>query len=170
MASILITTPDGQTYEFELDAAQMSLGRGDGNTLMVPDGSISTNHGEFLYDNGQWVFADLGSTNGTKINGDRVERVELGHGAQFEIGNCAAVFYDDAVQQQAASSGSARRAPSSSGSGGYGEQPIDRAARTGFGAKKKEADGGRGALMAVGIVVLLAVLGLAAMIWTGGLS
>ena len=170
MASILITTPDGQTYEFELDAAQMSLGRGDGNTLMVPDGSISTNHGEFLYDNGQWVFADLGSTNGTKINGDRVERVELGHGAQFEIGNCAAVFYDDAVQQQAASSGSARRAPSSAGSGGYGEQPIDRSARSGFGAKKKEPDGGRGALMAVGIIALLVVLGLAAMIWTGGLS
>lgn len=169
MASILITTPDGQTYEFELDSAQMTLGRGEGNTLVVPDGSISTNHGEFLYDNGQWLFSDLGSTNGTKVNGSRVERVELGHGAQFEIGNCAAVFYEEAAPQQQAASSGARRATSSAGSGGYGEQPIDRAARVGFGAKKKVPDGGRGALMAVGVIALLLVLAVAAMFWTGGL-
>jgi pSer/pThr/pTyr-binding forkhead associated (FHA) protein len=169
MASVLISTPDGQTYEFELDSAQMSLGRGDGNHLVVPDGSISTNHGEFINEGGHWVFADLGSTNGTKINGERVDRIELGHGAQFEVGNCAVAFYDEVVQQSApaAFGGGRRQAPTTS-TGGYGEQPVDRSARIGFGAKKKAPDGGRGGVMALGIIAFLAAIGVAAMFFVAG--
>jgi pSer/pThr/pTyr-binding forkhead associated (FHA) protein len=173
MASILVTTPDGQSYDFELNASQLSLGRGDDNAIVIPDGSVSTTHGQFADEGGVWVFTDLGSTNGTKINGQRVERVELGHGAQFEIGNCAVVFsesYEEAAPAPVSgfSAASTRRAPSSTG--GYGEQAIDRGARLGFGARKKAPDGGRGALLGLGVVALLVALGVAVIFFTQGLG
>jgi pSer/pThr/pTyr-binding forkhead associated (FHA) protein len=172
MASILVTTPDGQTFEFELNATPMTLGRGDENSMVVPDGSVSTTHGEFADEGGTWVFSDHGSTNGTKINGGRVDRVELGHGAQFEIGNCAVVFYEAVEEATPAIGGfsgaSTRRAPAATG--GYGEQPVDRGARLGFGAAKKAADGGRSGILALGVVALLVALGVIAMFVTQGLG
>ena len=83
MARITLQTPDGNAFEAELTAATMTVGRADDNDLEIPDGSVSSHHGQFANEDGQWVFTDLGSTNGTKINGERVERVELGDGATF---------------------------------------------------------------------------------------
>ena len=171
MPRINLQTPDGQAFEAELTADHMSVGRVDGNDLVIPEDSVSSSHGQFTNEGGQWVFTDLGSTNGTKVNGERVERVELGHGATFEIGNVVTTFYEDAPVAAAPSRGSQNTAPrtSSAASGGYSSTPIERAARTGFGAKVKKKDGPRTMLMALGVVSLLAALGVAAMLYNGGL-
>jgi predicted component of type VI protein secretion system len=173
MASIQITTPDGQAYDYHLAGDRFTVGRGDDNSISIPDSSVSTNHGEFINEGGQWAFIDLGSTNGTKVEGNRLDRVELVPGAQFEIGDCPVYFYEEeqaAPEPMATAAPTARRAAVSTVSaGGYADQAIDRAARVGFGAKKKVPDGGRGGIMALGIVALLAILAIAAMIWTQGL-
>lgn len=168
MARIVLNTPEGQVFEVELTNDRMSVGRNDDNDIAIPDGSVSGSHGQFAHDGGTWTFSDLGSTNGTKVDGQRVENVELGHGAKFEIGNVAVVFYDEAAQPAPA----AHTAPRTSTvtAGGYGATKIERAARTGFGAKKTKSDGSRVMLMLLGIVSLAAVIGVAAMIATGGLG
>jgi pSer/pThr/pTyr-binding forkhead associated (FHA) protein len=168
MARIVLQTPDGNTFESELTPPRVSIGRNDDNDLAVPDSSISGSHGEFVHDGTEWTFTDLGSTNGTKVNGGRVTNVELGHGAKFEIGNVLVTFYDE----EAAPSAPAHVAPrsSTSSSAGYGTRAVERAARTGFGPKKNKADGTRTLLMLLGVVGLLATVGVAALILTGGLK
>ncbi|MBL9146563.1 MAG: FHA domain-containing protein [Verrucomicrobiaceae bacterium] len=172
MARIVLKTPEGQMFEAELSGNRQSVGRNDDNDIAIPDGSVSGSHGEFVNNGGTWVFTDLGSTNGTKINGERVDNVELGHGAEFEIGNVAVTFYDESEAPAPAVSAPAAAAPRTmtTSSDGYGAQKIDRAARTGFGAKKVKADGSRTMLMLLGVVGLLAVLGVAALILTEGLK
>lgn len=170
MARIVLKTPEGQMFEAELTGNRQSVGRNDDNDIAIPDGSVSGSHGEFVNNGGTWAFTDLGSTNGTKINGERVENVELGHGAEFEIGHVAVTFYDEEAAPAASAPVSAAPRAMTASSDGYGAQKIDRAARTGFGAKKVKADGSRTMLMLLGVVGLLAVLGIAAMIITDGLK
>lgn len=170
MARIVLQTPDGNIFESELTPPRMSIGRNDDNDLCVPDGSVSGTHGEFTFDGSDWSFNDLGSTNGTKVKGDRVERVELGGGAKFEIGNVLCTFYDDQAQAPAPAAHAAPRTATTSSASGYGAAPIERGARRGFGPKKKQGDGARSGLMFLGVIALLGVLGIAAMIMQGGLK
>ena len=169
MPRITLQTPDGQAFEAELNADLMTVGRVEGNDIEIPDGSVSSSHGQFANEGGQWIFTDLGSTNGTKVNGERAERVELGHGATFEIGSVVATFYDDAPAPVAARQGGTSPRTTNAAAGGYGSTPIERAARTGFGPKVKKSDGPRTMLMALGIVSLLAAIGVAALLQSGGL-
>ena len=171
MARIVLQTPDGNLFESELTPPRMSIGRSEDNDLCIPDGSVSGSHGEFTQDGHGWRFSDLGSTNGTKVSGQRVDNLELGNGAKFEIGNVLCSFYDEeaAVEDHSAPAYAAPRTVTTS-SGGYGSTPIERSARVGFGPKKAKADGARSGLMFFGVIALLAALGVAAMIFNGGLK
>ena len=60
-------------FEVELTNDRMSVGRNDDNDIAIPDGSVSGSHGQFAHDGGTWTFSDLGSTNGTKVNGLRID-------------------------------------------------------------------------------------------------
>ena len=168
MARIVLQTPDGNLFESDLTPPRVSVGRNDDNDLPIPDGSVSGSHGEFTNDGSGWRFSDLGSTNGTKVKGQRVENVELGNGAKFEIGNVLCTFYDEEAAAESPAHAAPRSATTSSS--GYGSTAIERGARTGFGPKKKQADGARTGLIFLGVIALLAALGVAAMILNGGLK
>ena len=173
MPRIHLQTPDGNAFEAELTSAHMTVGRTEGNDLEIPDGSVSSSHGEFTQEHGEWVFTDLGSTNGTKVNGERVERVELGHGATFEIGSVAVTFYDDAPvvaePKRGASSPATAPRTSTAAAGGFGSTPIEKAARTGFGPKAKKKDGPRTLVTVLGVVGLLSALAVSFLLFSGGL-
>ncbi len=69
------------------------LGRGAGCGLQVPSREASRNHAEVRFEDGRYVLRDLGSTNGTLVNGERVEgsRV-LRPGDRIEIGGFIITF------------------------------------------------------------------------------
>jgi pSer/pThr/pTyr-binding forkhead associated (FHA) protein len=164
MAKIHLTTPDGNAFEAELTADRMTVGRVEGNDLVIPDGSVSSNHGEFANEDGVWTFTDLGSTNGTKVQGERVDRVELSNGAQFEIGNVAVSFEDRPV-----SAGKVKGAAptSATSTAGYANEPINRKARTGFGPATPKKDGARSGLKALGIIAFIGTLAIIALLMQG---
>ena len=54
-------------------AGVMTIGRDDGNGIMLPDVSVSGRHATIEQVAGGWRLADLGSTNGTFVNGRAVE-------------------------------------------------------------------------------------------------
>jgi pSer/pThr/pTyr-binding forkhead associated (FHA) protein len=170
MARIVLQTPDGNLFESDLSAPRMSIGRTDENDLCLPDNSVSSNHGEFTTDGDAWSFTDLGSTNGTKVNGERVTSIDLGNGAKFEIGNVLCTFYDEEAAAPAAAAHAAPRSVSSNSGAGYGSRTIERAARTGFGPKKVKGDPTRLLLMLVGFIAVAACVGVALMISNGGLK
>lgn len=152
MPRIQFTTPAGASGALELDSERMTLGRADDNQLIVADDSVSSHHGEVSYDGNSWTLTDLGSTNGTKVGGSRVESVALGHGASFQLGNVECIFIGDGEE-------AAYTAPTitvSTPSSGYGSHPYNRSLRRGFGPKVKAKNSGGGLLTLLGIVALLA--------------
>lgn len=153
MAKIVYTTPEGSTGEVELTAERMTLGRADDNMLVIAHDSVSSHHGEVGIEGNAWVLTDLGSTNGTKVGGERVERLELSHGGSFTLGHVECVFVGDYEAEEAPA---AHSAPSQTySSGGYAATPIDRSRRSGFGPKTKPKGGGAGGLIALGVLALL---------------
>lgn len=159
MPKIQYTTPDGASGEAELSSERMSIGRADDNAIVIADGSVSSHHGEVAFEDGAWTLTDLGSTNGTKVSGNRVDRVELSPGGSFTLGSVECVFVGDGEDSAAYAEESAPAAPArsfSTSSGDIGSRPYDRSARSGFGPKKKVQDSGRSMLMLLGFVALVA--------------
>jgi hypothetical protein len=51
------------------------IGRGAGSTVVVDDPHVSARHAELRYERGQWWLRDLGSSNGTAVNGNLIRTV-----------------------------------------------------------------------------------------------
>jgi pSer/pThr/pTyr-binding forkhead associated (FHA) protein len=60
----------GQT--FPLTDAQITIGRADDATLVLTDDYASTRHARIFPQDGQWIVEDLGSTNGTYLDRQKV--------------------------------------------------------------------------------------------------
>ncbi len=55
-------------------AANSTLGRVAPNTVVLPDPAVSARHSRLAYRQGEWWLEDLGSANGTYLNGAPVEK------------------------------------------------------------------------------------------------
>ncbi len=75
---------DGRRYQ--LTSAVTVLGRGSEADIVVDDPGVSRRHVEIRLDGGATVLRDLGSTNGTFVDGDRATRAELVDGSTITIG------------------------------------------------------------------------------------
>ena len=75
----------GEMYRIEKD--QVVIGRGDKVDLRLVDDGISREHVRLFTEEGRIVLEDLGSTNGTYCNGQRVERQPLAEGDKILIGS-----------------------------------------------------------------------------------
>lgn len=85
----LIFTGDkfgGRIYEFAL--SKTTVGRGDHNTLAIHDPSVSQTHCEVLVYGPEVIVRDLGSTNGTYVNGLRLcnQQCQLKAGQTVKFG------------------------------------------------------------------------------------
>ena len=69
MPHLLIRTPDGTKTEFILDGRSLVIGREDTCDLHFADGQVSRQHARIIFDGGEYWIEDLGSANGTIING-----------------------------------------------------------------------------------------------------
>lgn len=67
------------------------IGR-QGTDIQLPDEAISTRHLEIVAVDSDFVLRDLGSQNGTYVNGERVHSVRLSDGDRIEIGQTAMIF------------------------------------------------------------------------------
>lgn len=157
MARIHYTTPDGATGEVDLNAEHMTVGRADDNSIVISDASISSHHGELVFDGSDWTFRDLGSTNGTKIHGQLVGELSLSQNPSFTLGSVDCVFLgDNDSDEGAAEAYTAGAHASSTTTDGYGALPYNGSLRTGFGPKAKPKGNGYGAFMALGVLGILA--------------
>lgn len=75
-----------------LSKEALSLGRMDDCDVIVPDPGVSRRHAEIRREGDEWVIVDLGSTNGTEINGRRVNRHRLSHGDRILLGETTLEF------------------------------------------------------------------------------
>ena len=81
-----------QGATFSLAGAEISIGRDPSNQLWIPDPVLSRQHCLLTQKGGQFILRDLGSRNGTIVNGMTVDELELRHGDQICIGTSVLVF------------------------------------------------------------------------------
>ncbi|HZL18042.1 MAG TPA: GGDEF domain-containing protein [Polyangia bacterium] len=72
---------------YRLDQERVLIGRGDKADLRLIDDGISREHAQIVRDGGQMFLEDLGSTNGTYRNGERVKREALAEGDKILVGS-----------------------------------------------------------------------------------
>jgi hypothetical protein len=83
----------GSTYELQTPVTL--LGRGTDCDLRLVDPGVSRHHSELRVEDGQVVLVDLGSTNGTFVNGQPVRRVVLVDGTTVTLGRTTMIFRQD---------------------------------------------------------------------------
>jgi hypothetical protein len=91
-AVLRVTDPDGRSREISIGAGGVTIGRAEDNDLVTRDVRVSRHHGRIVGRRGTLVYLDLGSTNGSKVNGERVTEVVLGVGDRVEVGETALVL------------------------------------------------------------------------------
>jgi len=77
---------------FLLPAGEISVGRESSNHLWVSDPALSRRHCLLLRNGAEFIVRDLGSRNGTQVNGVPVEEHRLSHGDQISVGDSVLVF------------------------------------------------------------------------------
>jgi hypothetical protein len=93
--------PDGGDQRtYELVTPVTLLGRGTDCDLRLVDPGVSRHHAELRVEGGQVVLVDLGSTNGTFVNGQPVRRVALADGTHVSLGRTTLVFRQDGPDSQ----------------------------------------------------------------------
>jgi len=77
------------------------IGRGDDCDLEVPDPGVSRKHCRIGWEGSNYFVEDLGSLNGTRVNGSLVKKHWLSHGDAISMGALMFRFTDVAVPRQA---------------------------------------------------------------------
>jgi pSer/pThr/pTyr-binding forkhead associated (FHA) protein len=91
MARIIFTLEDGTEIETELDADTITIGRHPDCNVVLPSVSVSGQHATIKHRGDGYFVQDLGTTNGTKLNGVDVEEARLEHGDRLFFGDVPAV-------------------------------------------------------------------------------
>lgn len=74
--------------EVRLTGPDVTMGRAFGNVVVLDDAQVSKSHAVVRRDNGRWSVHDLGSSNGTYVNGMQVMNHIFEDGDVLEVGGC----------------------------------------------------------------------------------
>ena len=70
----------------------MSFGRAESSTVTIRDAKVSRQHAQIQQQGSEYILVDLNSSNGTFVNGERIEEHVLSNGDEIEIGDCIMQF------------------------------------------------------------------------------
>ncbi|MEM7674636.1 MAG: ATPase, T2SS/T4P/T4SS family [Myxococcota bacterium] len=72
MFQVTINEKGGQGRQESFDKAEITIGRVQGNDIILPKGNISKRHSRIVLKDGKFIIVDLKSTNGTYVNGKKI--------------------------------------------------------------------------------------------------
>ncbi len=87
MPSLISLSEDGKREIFPLGKATLLVGRGEDSEIHVTEESVSSNHASVIFEGENFWIRDNGSTNGTFVNGEIVQRCILKHLDIVRFGN-----------------------------------------------------------------------------------
>ncbi|MFO0679210.1 MAG: GGDEF domain-containing protein [Polyangiaceae bacterium] len=90
----------GETYRIEGD--EVTLGRGSNVTIRIQDDNMSRKHARLFKEGGELHIEDLGSANGTQVNGEAIGRRKLADGDKVTLGAAVVLkfTYHDELDEQ----------------------------------------------------------------------
>ncbi len=92
MPSLFVIRGNDQGVRFELDEDLVRLGRDASNAFQLHDTEVSRHHAELRQADRTFILADLGSSNGTFVNGRRIDHHTLQSGDQVQMGGTLMLF------------------------------------------------------------------------------
>ncbi len=75
--AVVIHEKGGTERREQFETAELTVGRVQGNELMLPKGNVSKRHARLLYRDGRFIVTDLNSTNGTYVNRRRITQATI---------------------------------------------------------------------------------------------
>lgn len=96
MAKLVVKIGGKLTREVNLEKSPFVIGRDPTVDLSIPNTLLSRRHCSIATENGRFVISDLGSTNGTIINGVFIRKKTLEPGDIIQIGEIEIAFVDEA--------------------------------------------------------------------------
>ncbi len=91
-AYLLVSTRGSRPVQFDLGGALIGIGRASDNDVILDDPMVSRHHCQLKLQHGAYSFADLGSRNGSTVNGQPVSQIALGPGDVIRVGDTEIEF------------------------------------------------------------------------------
>jgi hypothetical protein len=91
-AYLLVSTRGSRPVQFDLGGHLIGIGRASDNDVIVDDPMVSRHHCQLRLQHGAYSFADLGSRNGSSVNGQAVSQIALGPGDVIRVGDTEIEF------------------------------------------------------------------------------
>lgn len=96
MASLFVIQGADQGKRFELKSSPVALGRESSNAIRLHDTEVSRRHAEIRLDDERYRIVDLGSANGTFVNGHLVDQAPLRAGDRLQLGQTVMLYNEGA--------------------------------------------------------------------------
>jgi signal transduction histidine kinase len=94
VASLFVIQGADQSKRFEFTYSPVALGRDSSNAVRLIDTEISRRHAELRRDRDGYRIVDLGSQNGTFVNGQPVDQTPLHSGDRVQLGSTVLLFHE----------------------------------------------------------------------------
>ena len=85
LGKLVLLSDGGPEQEYELGKSRITLGRSTTNDITISDSRVSRNHARLECSLAGCVMVDLGSSNGSSVNDQRVQRILLHPGDLISI-------------------------------------------------------------------------------------
>lgn len=93
----LVIHEDGQSRSVTLGSEVVTIGRLPECQVTIADKGASRRHAQIRQKDGTYILTDLGSTNGTRLNGQTIQTRELSDGDRITIGSTILEFREGAT-------------------------------------------------------------------------
>jgi pSer/pThr/pTyr-binding forkhead associated (FHA) protein len=100
MAKLVLTYQGVLLREFPLKGSAVTIGRTDKNDVRVDHPTVSSRHAQVEFSSEGFILTDLGSRNGTFVNGRKVQRAVLRPNDWISVGNHVLVFKDSVADRR----------------------------------------------------------------------
>ena len=101
MAWLAVTAGHDKGKTFQLKASETTIGRDQGNDVAISDAAASRRHATIMHQEGTFLILDMGSSGGTKVNGEAISGKVLSTGGVITVGQTQMVVVDVEAQEAA---------------------------------------------------------------------
>lgn len=97
MAKFVWQSPGAEPLAFAIRQERVAIGRDAGNDIRIPEPAVSARHAVVITRSGASTVHDLNSSNGTWVNGKRIDSHALKHGDSVQFGRLQMSFVDETM-------------------------------------------------------------------------
>ncbi|TAH30323.1 MAG: FHA domain-containing protein [Cytophagales bacterium] len=91
-APVLQVVAGAFSKNYRLNKPTMTIGRAANNDIIIPEQTVSSHHATLTIENGNFFISDMDSTNGTFVNGTRIDKKMLKGGDLLKLGGASCKF------------------------------------------------------------------------------